>query len=597
MGRALRALLAALTLVGPTLVLTAQPAHAASTFTVVNTAASGLGSLQQALADANTNPGADTIVFNVPGPGVHTIAVAKELIVTDTVVIDASTQPGWSGSPLIELNGATSAYDGCLGHVGFCLKGPGPSDSVIRGFAINRYDMPIVILSHANRIRIENNYIGTDPTGTLARPNHKGVAVGEADNALIVGNLISGNSGPGVHLLSGGTENTIDHNFIGTTADGSAALPNVGGIVVDPGVTRTKISHNVISGNTNKVSMHVVTASSSRMSSGSTGPAPNPWKTTATACSSPPAPTSSSTTWCPQTTATGSISTAQSAGSTLTGNRIGTDLHGELDRGNGGNGIAVVSERNIIGGPDPTQGNVIGGNGADGISIGANTHFAGANVVLSNFIGTNASGADLGNDGAGVHVGFVDFQPIGAPGSGNHIAHNGGPGVGVHSSATLRVSIRGNHLFDNEGLGIDLAEDGPTPNDQGDGDAGPNWLQNVPRITTLAPEAVSGVFDSVPSSSGYTIDVYTSTTCDPSGHGEGRHHVGASDGVDTDGAERDVGGDSFDASSGGICYGHRDRHVGQHVGVFASVSGKRRRIRSRCRLTTGSVPTPKPAFF
>ena len=32
------------------------------------------GSLRQAILDANANPGADTIAFNIPGSGVHTIA-------------------------------------------------------------------------------------------------------------------------------------------------------------------------------------------------------------------------------------------------------------------------------------------------------------------------------------------------------------------------------------------------------------------------------------------------------------------------------------------------------------------------------------------
>ncbi len=46
----------------------------ANTYTVTSTADSGAGSLRQAILDANTNPGADTIVFNIVGSGVQTIA-------------------------------------------------------------------------------------------------------------------------------------------------------------------------------------------------------------------------------------------------------------------------------------------------------------------------------------------------------------------------------------------------------------------------------------------------------------------------------------------------------------------------------------------
>src|SRR5262249_33233351 len=59
-------------LVGFGLVLAAA-ALPAATFTVVNTNDSGAGSLRQAILDANGNAGLDTISFNIPGSGVHTI--------------------------------------------------------------------------------------------------------------------------------------------------------------------------------------------------------------------------------------------------------------------------------------------------------------------------------------------------------------------------------------------------------------------------------------------------------------------------------------------------------------------------------------------
>ena len=48
----------------------------AATFTVTNTDDTGPGSLRQAILDANAAPGLDTIAFNIPGAGVHTISPA-----------------------------------------------------------------------------------------------------------------------------------------------------------------------------------------------------------------------------------------------------------------------------------------------------------------------------------------------------------------------------------------------------------------------------------------------------------------------------------------------------------------------------------------
>ncbi|MBP7451528.1 MAG: IPTL-CTERM sorting domain-containing protein [Ottowia sp.] len=68
-------------------VLAAHPARAAS-FTVTSGADSGAGTLRQALADAATSAGADTIVF---GSGVTQITLASELVVNSDVTI---TGPG-----------------------------------------------------------------------------------------------------------------------------------------------------------------------------------------------------------------------------------------------------------------------------------------------------------------------------------------------------------------------------------------------------------------------------------------------------------------------------------------------------------------------
>src|SRR5205807_8424419 len=70
---------------------------------------SGAGSLRQSLLDANANPGTDTIAFNIPGSGVKTVTLVSGLTaLSEPIIIDGATQPGFTGLPLIELNGASA---------------------------------------------------------------------------------------------------------------------------------------------------------------------------------------------------------------------------------------------------------------------------------------------------------------------------------------------------------------------------------------------------------------------------------------------------------------------------------------------------------
>src|SRR5438045_7543360 len=85
-------------------------------YAVSNTNDSGSGSLRQAIRDANAHLGADTISFNIGGGGLRTISPTSGLpSITDPVTIDATTQPGFSGKPLIEIRGdraGTSSVNG-----------------------------------------------------------------------------------------------------------------------------------------------------------------------------------------------------------------------------------------------------------------------------------------------------------------------------------------------------------------------------------------------------------------------------------------------------------------------------------------------------
>ena len=73
-----------------------------STLSVVNLNDSGAGSLRQALLQANAAPGADTIQFSVAG----TIQLTSGALpaISGPVTIDGTSAPGYSTSPVVEIN-------------------------------------------------------------------------------------------------------------------------------------------------------------------------------------------------------------------------------------------------------------------------------------------------------------------------------------------------------------------------------------------------------------------------------------------------------------------------------------------------------------
>jgi hypothetical protein len=79
-----------------------------STYLVTNTNDSGSGSLRQAILDANKSSNQDTIQFRI-GSGQKTISPHSALpMISQPVTIDGTSQPGFSGKPLIELSGSSA---------------------------------------------------------------------------------------------------------------------------------------------------------------------------------------------------------------------------------------------------------------------------------------------------------------------------------------------------------------------------------------------------------------------------------------------------------------------------------------------------------
>ena len=97
--------------------------------------------------------------------------------------------------------------------------------------------------------------------------------------------------------------------------------------------------------------------------------------------------------------------------------------------------------------------------------------------------------------------------------------------------------IRGNSIFGNAGLGIDVmpagSPEGVTPNDPGDADTGGNDMQNFPlftSVTTGATTHVQGVLHSK-ASTVYDLDFYANACSNvparvPRGRDLDRHDAG-----------------------------------------------------------------------
>lgn len=241
------------------------PARTFRTFFVTNTANDGSGSLRAAIDAANaacTDSWPCLVAFRIQDSGTpwHTIAVTAPLpaIIQPLVTIDATTQTAYFGDanpagPEVELSGTGPVAGSGIEIVRGCA-------SAVRGLAINGFPAVGVRVGSgtgcvhfgypnqpfAHQRAVERNYIGTDPTGTLARPNGLGVYVdGTEGTWAVVANVISGNRRSGVH--AGGGKNVIAGNIIGLTAGPTAGLGNeASGVYVGPRADGTDVIDNHI---------------------------------------------------------------------------------------------------------------------------------------------------------------------------------------------------------------------------------------------------------------------------------------------------------------------------------------------------------------
>ena len=483
--------------------LSTAPLVGAATFTVnstsdgddgVCTAVAGGCTLREALNAANGTVGTDLVTFAIPpfDGTVKRIAPGAALpTLTDTagVTIDGYSQPGTTPNTLAEADDARLliALDGRNAGLVEGLTSSG-GHATLRGLAIGGFSGSGIMLSSADN-RVEGCFLGVDAEGATPLGNGwNGVRVASGSNNLVGGvqpaqrNVIASNGAEGVFLnLANG--NTVQGNFIGTDAGGTTALGNgAEGIEVRFG------SDNLIGG-TVPGSGNVIAANA---------------------------------------LAGVRLYGLSSQRNTVEGNRIGTDASGGAPLGNGTDGVVVLSgaSRSAIGGTAAGAGNLIGANGLVGVTIVNGTD----TLVAGNVIGGQPA---LGNTFEGIFVQGGARTAV----SGNVIAFNGSPGIGVMFGSAGNA-LRANAIFSNGGLGIDLSNgspyDGVTPNDPGDADTGSNGLQNAPVLDPVTGATVYGSLGSAPNAV-YTVELFASADCDPSGYGEGESFLTAAQ-VTTDAA-------------------------------------------------------------
>lgn len=267
---------------------------------------------------------------------------------------------------------------------------------------------------------IRGNYIGTTAAGTAANPNVVGIVLVSETHENIIGdivasalpsNVISGNEA-GIQIYDSDS-NQISSNYIGTTKAGTAALANTGNGIEFLGDS----SDNLIGvDSSGKSSGNVISGNQGRGIS------------------------------------------IRGDDNIVAGNFIGTTNTGMAAVGNGLNGIMIeLGSHNVIGtngdgSADDLEGNVISANGVQ-IAYAAVEIDGTDNIVAGNFIGTNKDGtAALGNKGDGILL-TGDGNRVGTDSNGsadvdetNVISGNENDGIYITSAYNV---IAGNRIGTN----------------------------------------------------------------------------------------------------------------------------------------------------
>jgi CSLREA domain-containing protein len=469
----------------------------------------GTCTLRAAITELNALGGGATIGFNIPGGGVHTIQPATALPnIFVSLTIDGYSQPGAAANTLavgdnamlmIELDG------GLLGGIANGLT-IFSHHCTVKGLVINRFTNPGISIDETgappgigNNV-VQGNFIGTDPTGTTARPNSgygvfvrsPGCLIGgpnPADRNVIAGNAFAANPSLGANLkfeADFGVSTTggqVQGNYIGTNAAGTAALaPAAGGgqgIIVQSGIAggggvtiggtlfgaRNVISGNVLNGiqvlgnpcSAPTTTTAVIQGNYVGVAATGTAPLGNGLGGVSLECSVTNTVVGGTAAGARNVISGNSNATNSAAGifvsSTGSGNVIQGNYIGTHPSGAGamGNFFGVNLEGAVgvtVGGTTAAARNLISGNLNTGVRIDTGS----GHTVQGNYIGTDASGSStLGNGNQGLRIDNSSGNLVGgpAPGAGNVLSANADVGI--------RISTAGNNTIQKNIIGLNAA--------------------------------------------------------------------------------------------------------------------------------------------
>ncbi|WP_165226810.1 right-handed parallel beta-helix repeat-containing protein [Aquisphaera insulae] len=407
---------------------------------VTTTGDSGSGSLRTAITDAlaASNP---VITFNIPGAGPHVITLSTPLpALTKPIIIDATSQPDYAGTPTVILIGSSLA-----GSSDGIVLGTGSGGSEVKGLALGGFGGAAIRVQTSNN-RIAANFIGVDTTGKAAGPgNGTGVLIDAGSGNTVGGSAaadrnVIGLNTTGLSLASGG--NVVLGNFIGvadaathdsvansTGVSISAAGNTVGGsaanilgfngtsVLVAAAVTSAVVSNNFIGTDASGHNLGagglfgVRVQGNNGVISGNTI----------------------------DFLGSGAAIALEGGSNAVTGNRLGTrGVAGSPPTFSNAIDVAVTGSGNTVGGATAAAANVIGFASVAGVQIGGG---AANTVVQGNFIGTDASGGILTNN-IGVQVQSGSGSSVGGPAASqaNVIANYAIQGVSILAGSGNLVS-------------------------------------------------------------------------------------------------------------------------------------------------------------
>ncbi|HWG43169.1 MAG TPA: right-handed parallel beta-helix repeat-containing protein [Gemmataceae bacterium] len=466
-----------------------------------NTGSGDAGTLRYVINQANANntgvAGTPDIIQFATGGG--TIAVDSAdggalPALTDVAVIDATTEIGYSGIPLVTLDGTSAG----VGANGLTISG---GSSTVKGLAIVNFAGNGIQLDTNGNDQVFSCYIGLNTIGSSAGNTLNGIFIDNTSGNIIggstsgAGNIISANRSDGI-LIDGANalSNQVVGNFIGTDASGTGAHGNAGNGIHILGASNNTIggasagAGNVISANScDGILMEGINSTNNVVAANFIGTTVAGTAPLGNGCEGIDILDASNNTIGGAATGAGNvISTNGSDGILIDGvhatdnlvvaNFIGTDVTGNLAFGNVGNGIQITNgaRLNTIGGNTPTataftgkpvDGNVISANHANGVFLSNGAEF---NTLSGNFIGTNLAGTSpLGNALDGVAI--VDANNNSLIGTTfpqqpfvylNLICANGGNGLRITDSNNTTVQANSFGLGDDNATALGNALDG-----------------------------------------------------------------------------------------------------------------------------------------